>query len=61
MIGNILDTIGAISIFLGALLALHDAAEHDDHERPHSALGYKPPAPQIKVPQIILNQPSLLQ
>ena len=33
----------------------------DNHVRPHSALGYRPPAPQTKVPQIILYQPILLQ
>ena len=32
-----------------------------NHIRPHSALGYRPPAHQTKVPQIILNQPILLQ
>jgi len=36
---------------------------HDDyvHVRPHSALAYRPPAPQTQVPKIIQNQPMLLQ
>ncbi|MCE7505936.1 transposase [Polynucleobacter sp. IMCC30063] len=33
----------------------------DNHVRPHSALGYRPPAPQTQVPQVIQNQPILLQ
>ena len=33
----------------------------DNHVRPHSALGYRPPAPQTQVPLIIQNQPMLLQ
>jgi transposase InsO family protein len=32
-----------------------------NHERPHSALGYRPPAPETQVPRIIQNQPILLQ
>ena len=33
----------------------------DNHERPHSALGYRPPAPQVQIPKIIQTQPILLQ
>jgi len=33
----------------------------DNHVRPHSALGYRPPAPQTQVPKLIQNQPMLLQ
>jgi transposase InsO family protein len=33
----------------------------DNHVRPHSALGYRPPAPQTQVPQLMQNQPMLLQ
>ena len=33
----------------------------DNHVRPHSALGYRPPAPETQVPRIIQNQPILLQ
>jgi transposase InsO family protein len=32
-----------------------------NHIRPHSALDYRPPAPQTQVPRIIQNQPMLLQ
>jgi IS30 family transposase len=35
--------------------------KHYNHERPHSALGYRPPAPQVKIPKIIQTQPMLLQ
>jgi transposase InsO family protein len=33
----------------------------DNHFRPHSALGYRPPVPQTKVPKLIQNQLVLLQ
>jgi putative transposase len=33
----------------------------DNQVRPHSALGYRPPAPQTQVPQLLQNQPMLLQ
>ena len=35
--------------------------KHSNHVRPHSALGYRPPAPQTQVPQLMQNQPMLLQ
>ena len=35
--------------------------KHYNQTRPHSSLGYRPPAPQAKVPRIIQNQPGLLQ
>ena len=35
--------------------------KHYDHVRPHSALGYRPPAPQVQIPKIIQTQPMLLQ
>jgi transposase InsO family protein len=35
--------------------------KHYNHIRPHSALGYRPPAPQTQVPQLMQNQPMLLQ
>ena len=35
--------------------------KHYNQTRPHSSLGYRPPAPQAKVPGIIQNQPGLLQ
>ena len=44
-----------------AQIIVGEWVKHYNHVRPHSALGYRPPAPQTKVPQIILNQPSLLQ
>ena len=33
----------------------------DNHVRPHSALGYRSPAPQTQVPKLIQNQPMLMQ
>jgi hypothetical protein len=33
----------------------------DNHVRPHSALGCWPPAPQTQGPQLMQNQPMLLQ
>ena len=44
-----------------AQIIVGEWVKHYNHVRPHSALGYRPPAPQTKVPQIILNQPMLLQ
>jgi len=44
-----------------AQIIVGERVKHYNHVRPHSALGYRPPAPQTQVPQIILNQPSLLQ
>jgi len=35
--------------------------KHYNHVRPHSALAYRPPAPQTQVPKLIQNQPMLLQ
>ena len=32
-----------------------------NHVRPHSALAYRPPAPQTQVHQLLQNQPTLLQ
>jgi len=44
-----------------AQIIVGEWVKHYNHIRPHSALGYRPPAPQTQVPQIIQNQPSLLQ
>ena len=44
-----------------AQIIVGEWVKHYNHVRPHSALGYRPPAPQTQVPQIIQNQPSLLQ
>ena len=33
----------------------------DNYVGPHSAVGYRPPAPQTQVPQLMQNQPMLLQ
>ena len=33
----------------------------DNHGKQHSALGYRPPAPQTQVPQLVQDQPILLQ
>jgi len=35
--------------------------KHYNHIRPVSALGYRPTAPQIKVPNLIYNQPTMFQ
>ena len=44
-----------------AQIIVGEWVKHYNHVRPHSALGYRPPAPQTQVPQIIQNQPMLLQ
>ena len=44
-----------------AQIIVGEWVKHYNHIRPHSALGYRPPAPQTQVPQIIQNQPMLLQ
>jgi len=44
-----------------AQIIVGEWVKHYNQVRPHSSLGYRPPAPQTKVPQIILNQPMLLQ
>jgi len=33
----------------------------ENHVKPHSALGYRLPAPQTQVPELMQNQPMLLQ
>ena len=44
-----------------AQIIVGEWVKHYNHVRPHSALGYRPPAPQTQVPQLIQNQPILLQ
>ena len=44
-----------------AQIIVGEWVKHYNQVRPHSSLGYRPPAPQTKVPQISLNQPMLLQ
>ena len=44
-----------------AKVVLGEWVKHYNHERPHSSLGYRPPAPQVQVPRIIQNQPMMLQ
>ena len=44
-----------------AQIIVGEWVKHYNHVRPHSALGYRPPAPQTQVPKIIQNQPMLLQ
>jgi transposase InsO family protein len=44
-----------------AKIVVGEWVKHYNHERPHSALGYRPPAPQVQVPRIIQNQPMMLQ
>ncbi|QWD07060.1 IS3 family transposase [Polynucleobacter paneuropaeus] len=44
-----------------AQIIVGEWVKHYNHVRPHSALGYRPPAPQTQVPQLLQNQPMLLQ
>ena len=44
-----------------AQIIVGEWVKHYNQVRPHSALGYKPPAPQTQVPQLLQNQPMLLQ
>lgn len=44
-----------------ALIIVGERIKHYNHKRPHSALGYKPPAPQVQSHKIIQNQPIFLQ
>ncbi|MBU3606989.1 IS3 family transposase [Polynucleobacter nymphae] len=44
-----------------AKVVVGEWVKHYNHERPHSALDYRPPAPQAQVPRIIQNQPMMLQ
>ena len=44
-----------------AQIIVGEWVKHYNHVRPHSALGYRPPAPQTRVSKIIQNQPMLLQ
>ncbi|MEI8077966.1 MAG: IS3 family transposase [Betaproteobacteria bacterium] len=44
-----------------AQIIVGEWVKHYNQVRPHSALGYRPPAPQTQVPKIIQNQPMLLQ
>jgi len=44
-----------------AKVVVGEWVKHYNHVRPHSALGYRPPAPETQVPRIIQNQPILLQ
>ncbi|WP_150114210.1 IS3 family transposase [Polynucleobacter yangtzensis] len=44
-----------------AQIIVGEWVKHYNHVRPHSALGYRPPAPQVQIPKIIQNQPILLQ
>jgi len=44
-----------------AQIIVGEWVKHYNHERPHSALGYRPPAPQTQVHKLLQNQPMLLQ
>lgn len=44
-----------------AKIVVGEWVKHYNHVRPHSALGYRPPAPETQVPRIIQNQAGLLQ
>ena len=44
-----------------AQIIVGEWVKHYNHERPHSALGYRPTVPQVQVNQLIQNQPILLQ
>ena len=53
--GEIFYSLKEVQIIVG------EWVKHYNQVRPHSALGYRPPAPQARVPQMIQNQPILLQ
>ena len=44
-----------------AQIIVGEWVKHYNHVRPHSALGYRPPAPQVQIPKITQTQPILLQ
>jgi putative transposase len=44
-----------------AQIIVGEWVKHYNHVRPHSALGYRPPAPQTQIPKLLQNQPILLQ
>ncbi|MBU3618190.1 IS3 family transposase [Polynucleobacter paneuropaeus] len=44
-----------------AQIIVGEWVKHYNQVRPHSALGYRPPAPQTQVPKLLQNQPMLLQ
>jgi len=44
-----------------ARVVIGEWVKHYNHVRPHSSLGYRPPAPQTQVPKIIHNQPIMIQ
>ena len=44
-----------------AEIIVDEWVKHYNQIRPHSVLGYKPPAPQVQIPKIIQNQLILLQ
>ena len=44
-----------------AKVVVGEWVKHYNRVRPHSALGYRPPAPQVQIPKIIQTQPILLQ
>jgi transposase InsO family protein len=57
---NLLD--GEISFSLKeAQIIVGKWVKYYNHVRPHSALGYRQPAPQTQITQILQNQPMLLQ
>ncbi len=43
-----------------ARVIVSEWVKHYNQVRPHSSLGYRPPATQVQIPRIIQNQPSLL-
>lgn len=44
-----------------ARVVVGEWVKHYNHVRPHSSLGYRPPAPQTQVPKIIHHQPIMIQ
>jgi hypothetical protein len=44
-----------------ARVVVGERVKYYNYERPHSALGYRSPAPQVQIPEIIQTQLILLQ
>ena len=44
-----------------ARVVVGEWVKHYNHVRPHSSLGYRPPAPQIQAPQIFYIEPIMTQ
>jgi putative transposase len=62
--GTFRDNLLDVEIFYSlqeSKVVVGEWVKHDNHERPHSALGYRPRASQGQIPKIIQTQPILLK